>query len=346
MPFAGPSSGSIFRMCRSRVHTSNVQPTPQYVHTVFVRFTRSLRISASISRQRQDRPIADRRLDTLDHLDHVVEHLWRQVRQIARVAQHRLFHQRIARADGHAVAAAHAARTCNLRAAIPQHAWDARSSSRSSASRSPARSGRPPRSARTECTGPDRSGRTGLTCPSRTAFHRIRTRLMLHVQSASSIRAQCSSGCCCRRPCNTACGSAKNAVEPPRAARCPPAWPSVSTFMHRRRHRGGARPNFNLPVHLHHARVAALDRPHLLSCSRPAGARFLPLVRPPPYGLAPQSMCTSHSASAPRSPVHSPEIVVFGVVSVPGPFSRVLVDIYPQMRGHMQVQTPGHDRLQ
>ena len=49
MPFAGPCSGSIFRMWRSRVHTSKLQPTPQYVHTVFVRFTRALRISDSMS---------------------------------------------------------------------------------------------------------------------------------------------------------------------------------------------------------------------------------------------------------------------------------------------------------
>src|SRR5580704_7458840 len=48
-PFAGPCSGSIFKMCLSLVQTSNVHPTAQYVHTVFVRFTRALRISDSTS---------------------------------------------------------------------------------------------------------------------------------------------------------------------------------------------------------------------------------------------------------------------------------------------------------
>ncbi len=48
MPLAGPCSGSIFRMCRSRVQMSKLQPTPQYTHTVLVRFTRCFRISASM----------------------------------------------------------------------------------------------------------------------------------------------------------------------------------------------------------------------------------------------------------------------------------------------------------
>ena len=40
----------------------------------------------------------------------------------ARVAEHRFFHQRIARADGHAMAAGDAARFADRRAAVPQHA--------------------------------------------------------------------------------------------------------------------------------------------------------------------------------------------------------------------------------
>src|SRR5579863_7054153 len=40
MPFAGPCSGTIFRMSRSLVHTSKLQPTQQYVHTVLVLRTR------------------------------------------------------------------------------------------------------------------------------------------------------------------------------------------------------------------------------------------------------------------------------------------------------------------
>src|SRR5690625_770608 len=50
MPLAGDSCcGSIFKIFRSFVHTSNVQPTPQYVHTVFVFLILSSRIAASVS---------------------------------------------------------------------------------------------------------------------------------------------------------------------------------------------------------------------------------------------------------------------------------------------------------
>src|ERR1700738_2608779 len=47
MPLAGPCSGTIFRMCRSLVQTSKLQPTPQYVQTVFVLRTRCWRIADS-----------------------------------------------------------------------------------------------------------------------------------------------------------------------------------------------------------------------------------------------------------------------------------------------------------
>src|SRR5882762_6662913 len=53
MPLVGPSSGSIFRICRSLVQTSKLQPTPQYVHTVLVRRMRDSRIAASISDTRR-----------------------------------------------------------------------------------------------------------------------------------------------------------------------------------------------------------------------------------------------------------------------------------------------------
>ena len=50
MPLAGPSPvGSILRMRRSRVHTSNEQPTPQYVQTVLVLSMEASRIAASAS---------------------------------------------------------------------------------------------------------------------------------------------------------------------------------------------------------------------------------------------------------------------------------------------------------
>src|SRR5699024_2273058 len=56
-PFAGASScGSIFRISRSFVHTSNEQPTPQYVQTVFVFLIRSSRIVASTSETAMSEP--------------------------------------------------------------------------------------------------------------------------------------------------------------------------------------------------------------------------------------------------------------------------------------------------
>src|SRR5690625_6163363 len=57
MPFAGESCcGSTFNTLRSLVHTSNVQPTPQYVHTVFVFSMRSSRILASVSETANNGP--------------------------------------------------------------------------------------------------------------------------------------------------------------------------------------------------------------------------------------------------------------------------------------------------
>src|SRR6202040_1285943 len=55
-PFAGPSAGSTFRMWRSFVQTSKLQPTPQYVHTVLVRRMRDSRIADSISDTRKMEP--------------------------------------------------------------------------------------------------------------------------------------------------------------------------------------------------------------------------------------------------------------------------------------------------
>ena len=47
--FTGPSEGCTFKILRSFVQTSNEQPTPQNVQTVFVFFVRLLRIAASTS---------------------------------------------------------------------------------------------------------------------------------------------------------------------------------------------------------------------------------------------------------------------------------------------------------
>src|SRR5882762_7902077 len=56
IPFAGPSAGSTFRMWRSLLQTSKLQPTPQYVHTVLVRRMRDSRIADSISDTRRMAP--------------------------------------------------------------------------------------------------------------------------------------------------------------------------------------------------------------------------------------------------------------------------------------------------
>ena len=49
IPLVGPCSGAIFRICRSFVQTSKLQPTPQYVQTVFVRRMRDSRMADSAS---------------------------------------------------------------------------------------------------------------------------------------------------------------------------------------------------------------------------------------------------------------------------------------------------------
>ena len=71
--------------------------------------------------ERKDRPIADRRLDSLDDIDHVVQRVCRSVGQVSRLPEHRFLHQRIARTHRDAVAARNTARTLNLCAAIPKH---------------------------------------------------------------------------------------------------------------------------------------------------------------------------------------------------------------------------------
>ncbi len=68
----------------------------------------------------EDGRIAGLRFHALHDLDHVVQHLGRQIRQVARVAQHGLFHECIAGANRNAVAAGDAGRSGDLFAAIPQ----------------------------------------------------------------------------------------------------------------------------------------------------------------------------------------------------------------------------------
>src|SRR6516162_7046796 len=49
MPLVGPSRGSTLRIYRSRVQTSKLQPTPQYVQTVLVLRVRDSRMADSAS---------------------------------------------------------------------------------------------------------------------------------------------------------------------------------------------------------------------------------------------------------------------------------------------------------
>src|SRR3984885_1081275 len=56
IPFVGPCDGSTFRMWRSFVQTSKLQPTPQYVHTVLVRRMRDSRMADSTSDTRKMEP--------------------------------------------------------------------------------------------------------------------------------------------------------------------------------------------------------------------------------------------------------------------------------------------------
>src|SRR5260370_38099197 len=59
--------------------------------------------------ERENRPVADRRLDPLDHIDHVVERALWSIGQIARLSEHRLLHQGVAWAYSDAVASGDAA---------------------------------------------------------------------------------------------------------------------------------------------------------------------------------------------------------------------------------------------
>ena len=190
----------------------------------------------------------------------------RQRGEVARLAQHRFFHQRIAGANRHAVPARNAARLADRRAAIPQHArmlvlpvgW--------SASRSPARSGRPPRSARTECTDPDRSdrrdstrstsyglGRNGIswcsTCQQlRGVVHRAVAVVVVADRAIEQVVAE-----------DAVERLALRLLRPRRLGR----------HLHAVRSRRRAGPH-QLAVHLHHAGVAGLDRSQSAGDNRPA----------------------------------------------------------------------------
>ena len=121
-PLAGPSNGSTLRMWRSLVHISKLQPTPQYVQTVLVRRIRVFAHGGFGFGNLQHRTDSRFRLHALHDIDHAVEGwLVRPVRKPA-CAEHGFLHQRVAGANGDAMAAGDAARFADRRAAIPEHA--------------------------------------------------------------------------------------------------------------------------------------------------------------------------------------------------------------------------------
>ena len=65
-------------------------------------------------------PIAGLRLDAFDDIDHAVQRVLGKSGEESGVPEHRFLHQRVAGADGDAVAAGDAARLADGRAAIPQ----------------------------------------------------------------------------------------------------------------------------------------------------------------------------------------------------------------------------------
>src|SRR6267142_7016259 len=70
----------------------------------------------------EDRSVPGLRFNSLDHIDHSFERRLLDRREESSVPQHGFFHQRITRANRYAMAARHAARFPNGRAAVPQHA--------------------------------------------------------------------------------------------------------------------------------------------------------------------------------------------------------------------------------
>src|ERR1035441_6633897 len=70
----------------------------------------------------EDRGVAGFLFESLHHVDHAAQDWFAEARQEAGVADHALLHEGVARANRHAVAAGHAARLADRRAAIPEDA--------------------------------------------------------------------------------------------------------------------------------------------------------------------------------------------------------------------------------
>ncbi len=70
----------------------------------------------------QDEAVSTFGFDALDYVNHPVHGRSGNPRQKSRVSEHGLFHEGIARANGHAVAAGHATGFADGRTAVPQHA--------------------------------------------------------------------------------------------------------------------------------------------------------------------------------------------------------------------------------
>ncbi len=70
----------------------------------------------------EDGAVADGRLDAFDDVDHVVEDFRREVGEVTGLAEHGFFHERVAGADGDAVAAGDATGAVDFFSAVPEDA--------------------------------------------------------------------------------------------------------------------------------------------------------------------------------------------------------------------------------
>src|ERR1700733_4171406 len=210
-------------------------------------------------RERKNRSIAYWRLNPLDDIDHVAQRIRRGVGQVARLSEHRLLHQSIARTHRDAMTAGDTTRTIDLRAAVPQHA-------------------------RMFALPIDRKCLIHLnvlarfnTTPTQNALvwvvaverirhvlliglRHIRPRLVLYVEFCGRVVDRAIAIVV------VAHGAVQhvvlqNAVE--RLALRDVDSLACCFHLHPRSHAGRTRPH-QFAIHLYHARIAALDRPHLL----------------------------------------------------------------------------------
>ena len=177
----------------------------------------------------------------------------------AGMAEHRFFHQRVARADRDAMAARDAARFADRRAAVPQHArmrvFPADRKRLVHLHILTRLDAPPAENALVRIVAIERIGVVDLdTAWAEREYSGARRR------AASWCCGPCNCRCCCRKRCNRADGC-RECGRTPRAARQPPRanWSAPSSPRQRSCRKRGT----SLPIHLDHAGVAGLDRAKL-----------------------------------------------------------------------------------